>query len=725
MRRVRRILIVFFTFFMVADATAQVVPRPKRRGRRYSVRIESAPPGATVYLDQEIYGAVGVTPWQGKIQTGDWKVILKKDGYEIATRYITVRRTRKVQETFVPMVKKEEPTVLDIRGDADPNALGSEVWVDGQLQGKVPMQVKVNPGRHLIAIKREGFENFSTWVTAEANHTITVNPRLTAIAKKEVGSILVDADVAGADVLIDGKAIEGTQTPALIPDLVAGPHVIEVRKAPAMPWKQTVVVKAGETVKVRAELQASTGPTGTVRVLSNVTGAKVYLDGAEVGAVPADVRAKPGEHLIEVKAPNHKTREERVKVSAGSALVLKLDLRRGGGTDAVLKIVSPIPDAAVYVDGEQIGKVPQTREVGAGDHYVVVTKKGYQEYKKKLRIESGQTVTITADLSAAGGFRFLSNPAGAIVLLDGEAVGKTPLLRENIAAGEHVVTVRAEGYHDFEKSITVSGGKLQVINATLEMIDTGPTSAELRREQRGLTSRSARPIPRGRSTVDIAVGYPYFLDGRITVGAGKLANHLFDAGVFFRTFFSRSELGVAGRLQLFDRSPFALAVFSDIGGGSNFIDDSGRNSFFFDAGVVASLSALSHVTVSGRAYLNTWSDRHCPVIKNGAFEGDPVDLCTDYQARAMGGNPAGFSAEDKAHVDELLDGGDLFSREGGVRAIISVAVEAAIKQRWSLWLLFEGAPFQKERPAFTDTFNGALFEDDLGSYFRVGTTFKF
>lgn len=728
MRRVRGALIVFFSLLLISDAVAQVVPRPERRGRRYRVRIESAPPGATIYLDDERYGVVGQTPWQGRLQRGDWKVILKKDGYEKAVRFIRVRRTRRVQETFVPMVKKDEPTVLDIRGDADKNAIGAEVWVDGQLQGRVPMEVKVKPGRHLIAIKREGFEPFSRWVSAEENNTVAINPRLTPIASKKTGSILIDADVNGAAIFVDGKEIENATTPALVSDIVEGPHVVEVRKDPAMPWKQTIVVKAGETVKVHAELKATiTGPVGTVRVLSNVPGAKVYLDGSEVGAAPADVRAKPGEHVIEVKAPGHAPREERVTVSAGSATVLKLDLRRGTGADAVLKIVSPIPEAVVYVDGKQIGKVPQTQELPGGDHFVVVSKEGYKEFKEKIRLEPGQTLTITAELRAAGGFRFLSNPAGATVLLDGEPIGKTPLLKENIDVGKHIVTFRAKGYHDFEQAVTVTGGKLEVMNATMKIIDTGPTTAELKREQRGLTSRSARPLPRGRSTVDVALGYPYFLDGRITVGAGNLGNYPFDAGVFFRSFFSRSEMGVTGRLQLFDRSPFAFALFGDIGGGANFLDDSARNSFFFDAGAIASLTALSHVTVSGRTYLNVWSDRHCPALENGGFEAgiEPIDLCSDYLAREMGGNPPDFSAEDKARVDDLLGGGDLFSREGGVRLMMSVAVEVAVQQRWSLWLMFEGAPFQQERPAYTDTFNSSMFEDDLVSYFRFGSTFKF
>jgi hypothetical protein len=39
--------------------------------------------------------------------------------------------------------------------------------------------------------------------------------------------------------------------------------------------------------------------------------------------------------------------------------------------------------------------------------------------------------------------------------------------------------------------------------------------------------------------------------------------------------------------------------------------------------------------------------------------------------------------------------------------------------------MIDGTPLQDERPAYTDAFNGILFEDDNGVYFRGGATFKF
>ena len=101
----------------------------KRKGRKYRVRIDSAPQQAAVYLEDESHGIVGYTPWSGRLAKGNWKIILKKDGYRTEIRPLTVKRTRRRQETFIPMVRQERPGKVEVRADSDPNAAGARVWI--------------------------------------------------------------------------------------------------------------------------------------------------------------------------------------------------------------------------------------------------------------------------------------------------------------------------------------------------------------------------------------------------------------------------------------------------------------------------------------------------------------------------------------------------------------------------------------------------------------------
>ena len=728
----RRAFLCAIAFAIVAFATpAAAQSHPRLAKGKYPVKVESAPPGATVYIDRKELGAVGVTPWSTKLLNGDYVIIVELDGYQIGQKNVKVARTRKLQSHFIPLIKKVDPPRIDIRTDADQNVFNAAVFLDGQAQGSAPVLLTTTAGRHLLELKKEGFDNFQSWVEVKDNEKATITPVLKAIAKAKNGSIVVDADVPDAEVYLDGNKVTGT-TPLFLNDVIEGLHVIEVRKEPAVPWKQTVQVVAGQQAKVRAELKSTLGGQGgVIRVLSNVAGAEVFLDGTPMGKVPVDIKeVKGGEHVLEVKAPGYQSHEERVTINAGQSMVLKLDLNAEAGTGdkGTLKVVSPVPDADVFIDGAAIGKVPQEKSVSRGEHFVVVKVLGYKTFEQKVRLEAGQTLTVSAELKAVGRVRVLSEPPGAEVLVNGLPQGVTPLELNEVEVGTTIIRVQRVGYQDWEQTLNLEGGKTEVLSATLKL--EGKSDAELLAEQRSLSSWGARTLPRGRSTVDLSLGYPYIIDARIAVGAGKMKNFGFDANVGLRSMGARSELGLGVRFMLVDSDPFSAGVFGNLWWGSTLLEDSKRNGATFDAGAVASLTALTYVTVSARAYFDFWSDRHCPELTgpSGTREldgSDAVQACRDYlQYINTGTAPAGF---DRVRAEELTGtaGDAFFDRDGGVRFMTTVVAEIALKQRWNLWILLEGAPFQAERALFVDDFTSAMLTTDYNTYLRVGTTYKF
>ena len=139
---------------------------------------------------------------------------------------------------------------------------------------------------------------------------------------------------------------------------------------------------------------------------------------------------------------------------------------------------------------------------------------------------------------------------------------------------------------------------------------------------------------------------------------------------------------------------------------------------------MTSLSALSHVTITGKAAVQFWSDRHCPELETTAMNGfsttAPIQVCKDYKDDLL-------SAEDKLRVEELTGntGDDFFGRDGGARFLLSIAAEIAVRQHWSIYGIFEGVPFGNERALFTDPFAGPMFDTDYMLYLRLGTTYKF
>jgi hypothetical protein len=446
--------------------------------------------------------------------------------------------------------------------------------------------------------------------------------------------------------------------------------------------------------------------------------------------VPVDIKdVKAGEHIVQVKAPGMQAGEKKVTVAAGSSQIVKFDLNaEAAGDTGMLKIVSMVPEAQVFIDGAAVGKVPQEKRVSAGEHPVVVRLDGFKQFEQKVRVEAGQTVTVQATLKPVGRLRILSTPSASDVVINGIPVGKTPLDTE-VETGETVIRIESAGYQPFEQTLQIEGGKTQTLSR--ELMIAGPSEQDLVIEQRGLSSYGARTLPRGRSTVDFSVGYPYFLDGRVTVGFGRIQNKFgLDVAVAARTLGARTELGIAARGMLVNAEPLSFGLMTDLYYGSKLLDNSTRNGLTWDVGAMASLTALSHVTITARAYLDIWSDRHCPGKKEtgmtgptDVFDGDAIGVCKYFYA-----NAAQTTNPDIMRITKLTGwttADDVFGRENGIRLMASIIAELAIQQHWNVFGMLEGAPFQDERAFFTNQFAHSMFDTDYNFYVKFGLTYKF
>jgi len=707
-------------------AHAQAPSCPGNKPGRFAVKIESAPSGAAIYINDKACPAIGVTPWEGKLNSGEYSVLVEAPGYDLATRPFRVAKVRKAQELFVPLVKKLDAPKLDVRADADRNLVGALVLLDGQPQGPAPLVIATTIGRHLVQIKKEGFEESSAWLEIKENQVQAYAPTLKEIARPKYGAIAVEADQPDAEIYIDGNK-HPDNAPAVISNVIEGIHVLEVRKPGAALWKQTIDVRPGQQTKVRAELGAPLVGVGVVRVLSDAQGARAEIDAIDMGPVPVDIKdVRPGDHVVQVKAPGFQTSERHVTVTAGGSQVVKFDLATDVSADTgLVKIVSGSPEATVFIDGALVGKVPQDKRLPPGEHAVAVRLDGFKPFEQKVRVDAGQTLTVQADLKAVGRLRVLSTPAGAAVLVNGLPAGKTPL-ETDVEIGDAVVRIEQPGFQGVEQTLAITAGKTETVSRELHAAAQNPS--EVAGVQSGLSSFGARALPRGHSTVDLDLGFPYYFDGRITVGVARLEPLAFDAMVGLRTMFARTELGLGGRMTVVDQDPFSAAAFTNLWYGSKLLDDSKRNGVTWDVGALASLTALSHVTVTGRAYAEIWSDRHCPGLDpNSAnkFDGtDPLPICQQLQNGHI-------SAADRARVKKLLgtdaatnDGA--FGRDSGARFMLSLVGEIALQQQWNLFVLIEGAPFQQsERALFTSLFAASMPDTDPQIYARFGLTYKF
>ncbi|MGH9337606.1 MAG: PEGA domain-containing protein, partial [Vicinamibacteria bacterium] len=142
------------------------------------------------------------------------------------------------------------------------------------------------------------------------------------------GALEIRSGVSGADVFLNDKRV-GT-TPHKASGLAPGSYRVKVEKAGYAPFEQRVEVAAERRV-VRAELVAA---LASLRVETNVPGARVLLDGEERGTTPLELsNLSPGRHQLEVSADGYETRTETVELESGKR-------------DVKIDLASPLPAAS-------------------------------------------------------------------------------------------------------------------------------------------------------------------------------------------------------------------------------------------------------------------------------------------------------------------------------------------------------------------------------------------
>jgi hypothetical protein len=168
---------------------------------------------------------------------------------------------------------------------------------------------------------------------------------------------------------------------------------------------------------------------------------------------------------------------------------------------AGIDITSVPAGADVELDGNFIGNTPSTIAVSPGGHTIIVKKKGYKTWERKIKVSSGK-VNVFADLEAdkqsssepadsehsvapvapvapangtasastsenLGVVSFSSDPSGAEVYVDDALVGKAPITL-NLKIGHHYARMFAKGYENWSQQFTIVGGPELRLTAVLQ-----------------------------------------------------------------------------------------------------------------------------------------------------------------------------------------------------------------------------------------------------------------
>ncbi len=204
----------------------------------------------------------------------------------------------------------------------------------------------------------------------------------------------------------------------------------------------------------------------------------------------------------------------------GSALWFGQRAGRGPGSQAEaapgpFRIESEPDGASVWIDDQPSGATPVALAgLPFGRHKVRVVAEGFAPAELSLEISPGDPPLRFVMDPIAARLVIASEPTGARVLVDGAAVGETPLEAVAVAPGRHLVRVEKRGFAPFSKAIEAAMGQAHTITAVLGPAPTPPPHVALRNGSTPPSTLSPSWVEEGDlATLDASVVPPRKISG--------------------------------------------------------------------------------------------------------------------------------------------------------------------------------------------------------------------
>jgi formylglycine-generating enzyme required for sulfatase activity len=317
------------------------------------------------------------------------------------------------------------------------------------------------PGKYRVEARKEGFKDIDRSIVVEYGAA----PLHDLAFQKLDGVVRVTTKpIDGAKVLVDG--IERASTPAEI-EVEAGARDIKVTADRYLPESRQMAV---EGMGRRQDLEIELKPAwAEIRISSRPAGAQVKIGDGVIGSTPVLAEVLQGEHDLEISLSGWKAIRRKLIVKAGVPETLPaFELER---LDGVLALVSEPTGATVTVNGQFRGQTPLSIPlVGERDYQVVLSKSGYENETRSLRIEGEKTNRSSIQLQPEYGTVFVTmSPPGATLKVNGKTSG-TGSQRLSLQTLPQTLEIDMPGHESQKVAVTPQKGVAKRIDITLKTV---------------------------------------------------------------------------------------------------------------------------------------------------------------------------------------------------------------------------------------------------------------
>jgi len=266
------------------------------------------------------------------------------------------------------------------------------------------------------------------------------------------GRVTIGTTPLGALVMVDG--VSRGLTPVTI-QLDPGSHTVVLQRG-GIERTMPIQVTSGAEITQHYEFAAEPSSSlSSVAITIDPPGARVLVDGEPRGPSPVSVTGlSPGNHKVTVTGETG-TVDRQILTEAGVASSLVVALPKAAAVSAGWLAISSPFEVQVVERGDVIGTSASTRfmlPAGAHETDLVNEALGYSEHRR-IDVNPGATATIKID--ARSTLSINARP-WAEVILDGKAIGQTPIANLNVSLGSHQLAFRHPDLGERQQNVVIT-----------------------------------------------------------------------------------------------------------------------------------------------------------------------------------------------------------------------------------------------------------------------------
>ncbi len=210
-----------------------------------------------------------------------------------------------------------------------------------------------------------------------------------------------------------------------------------------------------------------------IEITSNPSGAAIYLGRTDLGArgqTPRTLAVEPGAQRVILERAGHESASMEVHAQRGQTVQVDLTLEPILG---VLELAGEPAGALVRLDdpeSEPVGTLPGEVQLIPGNHTLIVSAEGYQTQLLDLTIQPRERVRRNLTLELETGSVLVDvQERGALIEVDGRAMGFTPSVLQRVPTGRHTLRITRAGFRAYEEEILVEPSEQVAVRIRLRL----------------------------------------------------------------------------------------------------------------------------------------------------------------------------------------------------------------------------------------------------------------